>query len=354
MYDIAVIGAGPAGATLARLIGKKYKVLLIDRRELLNPGDSSWEKTCGGLIAPDAQQVLAQLGLGVPGKVLVGPQLFAVRTIDIHNNIERYYQRNYINIDRERFDSWLVSLLPSAVDLRCGALFKRYFTKNNWFNIEYKLKGKEYAEKAKYLVGADGAFSTIRRQIVPAFFQPKYIAVQEWFKTSKTQPYYSAIFDREITDFYSWTIPKEDCILVGSAIPVQGNLSRKYNLLKERLIKRGFELQGSIKKRGAFIQRPQNLKQIFLGNGNITLIGEAAGWISPTSAEGFSYAFQSAVALSKSIEQNPENIIQEYIKNTRKLRLNIIQKNIKLPFMYKQFLRKVVMKSGLLSMDIER
>ena len=113
-------------------------------------------------------------------------------------------------------------------------------------------------------------------------------------------------------------------------------------------------MQGSIKKRGAFIQRPQNIKQIFLGNGNITLIGEAAGWISPTSAEGFSYAFQSAVALSKSIEQRPENIIQEYIKNTRKLRLNIIQKNLKLPFMYKEFFRKVVMKSGLLSMDIER
>jgi len=32
MYDIAIIGAGPAGATLARLAGKNYKVLLIDKR----------------------------------------------------------------------------------------------------------------------------------------------------------------------------------------------------------------------------------------------------------------------------------------------------------------------------------
>jgi flavin-dependent dehydrogenase len=29
MYDIAIIGAGPAGATLARLIGDQYKVYAV-------------------------------------------------------------------------------------------------------------------------------------------------------------------------------------------------------------------------------------------------------------------------------------------------------------------------------------
>lgn len=32
MHDIAIIGAGPAGATLARLIAHRYKVLLVDKR----------------------------------------------------------------------------------------------------------------------------------------------------------------------------------------------------------------------------------------------------------------------------------------------------------------------------------
>jgi choline dehydrogenase-like flavoprotein len=36
MYDIVIIGSGPAGANLARLIGEKYKVLLIDKRDLEN------------------------------------------------------------------------------------------------------------------------------------------------------------------------------------------------------------------------------------------------------------------------------------------------------------------------------
>jgi len=37
MYDIVIIGGGPAGATLARLIGNKYKVLLLERRTFQEP-----------------------------------------------------------------------------------------------------------------------------------------------------------------------------------------------------------------------------------------------------------------------------------------------------------------------------
>ncbi|HZX45839.1 MAG TPA: NAD(P)-binding protein [Clostridia bacterium] len=140
MYDIAIIGAGPAGATLARLLGKDYKVLLLERRQLIKPAEGCFEKCCGGLIAPDAQQMLAKLGLGVPKEILVGPQLFTVRTIDIQNNIERYYQRHYINIDRERFDRWLVSLIPPAVDIRCGALFKGFSAEQETVRVVFRHK----------------------------------------------------------------------------------------------------------------------------------------------------------------------------------------------------------------------
>jgi geranylgeranyl reductase len=352
MYDIAIVGAGPAGATLARLVGKKYKVLLIDRRELLNPKKGSFEKCCGGLIAPDAQYMLARLGLGIPKETLVGPQLFTVRTIDMQNNIERYYQRHYINIDRERFDRWLVSLIPSTVDIRCGALFSKYDIEKENIKITFNYEGKEYTEEVKYLVGADGAFSTLRKQLAPNFLQKTYISIQEWFKVNCNQPFFSAIFDDEISDFYSWTIPKEDYLIVGAAITPRENVSQKFKLLKDKLVKHGFELQTSIKKNGAFILRPRNTKQVFIGSGNIILIGEAAGWISPTSAEGLSYALRSAVALSKSMQENSNNLIGEYFKNTKDLRANIRLKNLKAPFMYTQCLRKIVMKSGLLSMNI--
>ena len=77
-------------------------------------------KVCGGLLAPKAQKELARQGLGVPGDVVMGPQLFAVRTVDVLAKLERLYQRFYINVDREAFDRWLVSLVPQSVERAFG------------------------------------------------------------------------------------------------------------------------------------------------------------------------------------------------------------------------------------------
>ena len=72
MYNIAIIGAGPAGATLARLLADRYKVLLVDKRRLTTDSDGkSSVKCCGGLLAPDAQGMLSKMGLGLPKSVLV-------------------------------------------------------------------------------------------------------------------------------------------------------------------------------------------------------------------------------------------------------------------------------------------
>ncbi|HYF82420.1 MAG TPA: FAD-binding protein [Clostridia bacterium] len=355
MYDVIIVGAGPAGATLARLIGKRYKVLMLDKRQLIETSlRRTFEKCCGGLIAPDAQHMLATLGLGVPKDVLVGPQLFTVRTIDMQNSIERYYQRHYINVDREKFDQWMVSLIPDEVDIRCGCLFKRYEEEDDRFKVSYIQNGKEYVEYANMLVGADGASSVVRKQAFPAEAAPKlYTSIQEWLKFDNALPYFSSIFDSQITDFYSWTIPKEDCLLVGTAIPYGEDAWGKFNLLKEKMRNYNYKLGKSIKTKGAFIYRPVKLDQICTGRGRIALIGEAAGWISPSSAEGMSYSMRSALALAQSLESGLDDFIGNYKKNVASLKRNILVKNLKSPFMYNPIIRKAVMKSGLLSMEIK-
>ncbi len=352
MYDVAVIGSGPAGATLARLIGDSCKVLLIERRDLLERKEKTVAKLCGGLIAPDAQGMLGKLGLGVPREVLVGPQLFTVRTIDFQSKLERYYQRHYINIDREKFDALLVSLLPPSVDIRCGWFFKSFERTGTSIRLRLKHNGKEYIEETKLLVGADGAFSPVRRMLAPQIHQEKYLAIQEWFKVPKNLPYFSVIFDRTLTDFYAWTIPKEEYLLVGAALSPQGKPREKFNLLKEKLLRYGFELKEPVKRGAALIIRPRSPAQIYPGEGNIVLLGEAAGWISPTSAEGLSYALRSALALAQSLRENPRDCLQAYSRRSGKLKLNIVAKNFKAPFMYQPFLRRIVMGSGITAMKI--
>ena len=79
-YDVAVIGAGPAGAVFAAELAAAdpaRKILLIDG---IGQGKG---KVCGGLLAPDAQKVLPKLNLTLPNSVLADPQIFSVETVDL-------------------------------------------------------------------------------------------------------------------------------------------------------------------------------------------------------------------------------------------------------------------------------
>lgn len=352
VYDIAIIGSGPAGATLARLVGEKYSVAIIEKRNLKDPSESAeFPKCCGGLLAPDAQEMMSILGLGVPKDVLIGPQIFSVKTLDFDNELERYYQRHYINLDREKFDRWLVSLLPSSVKLECSSIFKSVEEEGNNFKINFVKKGKKRSLVSKIVIGADGAFSKVRRQAFPQIkMPPQYISIQEWFKIKEEMPAFYAIFDREVTDFYSWIIPEEDTFLLGTAVKPGNQAVEKYNVLKKKLAAHNIVCKNPVRKSGAYILRPESAKEIFTGNKRICLIGEAAGFISPSSAEGFSYAFKSAMYLAEALYKYPDSFEKHYENYCRSLKRNVVLKNIKSIAMYNPFLRKIIMKTGVLSL----
>ena len=359
MYDIAIIGGGPAGATLARMVGlglgKNFKVLLVDRRKLTEEVHvDHFGKCCGGLVAPDAQEMLAKMGLALPKSVLVGPQIFAVRTIDLGAELERYYQRFYINIDREKFDRWLISLLPDNVDVLDGCMFKTYETDGERYKLQLVHRGQVIERFAKVIVGADGAFSQVRKQAYGEKNWPKrYISIQKWYKSDKVLPFFGAIFDSEVTDFYSWIIPKEEHLILGAALEVGDDANQKFELMKSKLERFGYSFGEEVKKEGAFILRPQRVGQICTGQDRILLIGEAAGWISPSSSEGLSYAFRSAQALAEALKHGLVVLESRYRRNCQKLFVNILVKNAKSPAMYEPRLRRMILKSGVESLEIQ-
>jgi geranylgeranyl reductase len=351
MYDIAIIGAGPAGSTLARILGRDFKVAMVEKRDLLSNGIAQ-EKCCGGLLAPDAQKMLAKLSLGLPMQILSSPQLFSVRAIDLDNHIERYYQRHYINMDRKKFDSWLITLIPHDVDLFFGHSLRYLENTGDRYSLRLNTKKASRSIKAKIVVGADGANSKVRSVISKTEPHPRrYVAIQEWHHI-KTQPeacFYS-IFDSQITDFYSWIIQKENSLLLGSAVKPKDNVSEKFELLKKKMVPYGIDLTAPYKKNGTYLLRPQKLTSLNPGKEGIALIGEAAGFISPSSAEGLSYAMKSAVMLAESIKSGAGGFMEVYRKKIQKIRYNIILKNLKSHLMYHPVARRLIMKSGILSL----
>jgi len=101
------------------------------------------------------------------------------------------------------------------------------------------------------------------------------------------------------------------------------------------------------------VSRPSSPFAFALERDGAFLIGEAAGFISPSSLEGISYALDSARALAEAFVQNPASPALGYRRNTLKLRLKLTVKLIKCPFMYAPFLRRLVMKSGLNSIRVD-
>ena len=354
-YDITVIGGGPAGATLARLLAGKYRILLID---------NSRAKCCGGLLAPDAQKMIARLGLVLPDSVLEGPQLFSVLVHDFDNDLSRSYQRHYLNMNRESFDRWQRSLVPPNVD---RAIPGRYLhcepkTSGGCLTVHYQRDDVATSAATRVLVGADGAFSQVRRQFVPEHVdRAMYVAVQRWFEPGLASSSYGAIFDREITDYYSWTIPKGDRLIVGSAIPLKSRVRERFALLLGKLRKLGLPLDHEVLRESAQIVRPRSPRALCPAPPGslpldlpVVLLGEAAGWISPSSAEGISYALRSAVALADALLPGIAGFQRRYTRNLRSLYLDLVLKHLKRHAMDSSFLRKMILQTGLMAIDVRR
>lgn len=344
-YDFIVIGGGPAGSIFTKELAnnKKIKILLIDGQ------NTKSSKVCGGLLSPDAQKILLKLNLTLPTSVLDDPQIFDVMTIDLNKECNKFYQRHYLNMDRQKFDKWLLSLIPDNVTI-CNGRCIKIENSNDVKKITIKIDNNELTVIGKYIIGADGSNSIVKK----TFFKKnisKYVAIQQYFINNNNYfPPYSCIFDSVTSPSCSWTIKKGNYLIYGGAFDKK-NCHNQFEIQKKRFEKYiGYSLGTPIKTESCFVTSPRKITDFTFGNNNIFLIGEAAGFISSSSFEGISYAMLSGKILADCfIKYTNNNILKKYKKKCLSMCLKLYCKILKRKILFNQFLRFIIMKSGIKS-----
>ena len=346
-YDIIVVGAGPAGANFARLVAAtEARILVID-------GSDGHDKVCGGLLSPDAQYTLARYDIPLPRDVLVNPQLFSVRTVDLGTGLTRYYRRSYLNVDRKRLDDFFRAQIPATVELRSGRCEEICRTADGFALM---VCGKSLT--CRYLVGADGASSIVRRSLFGQKKIHRYTAIQQWFSAQDVNPYYSCLFDSSTSSGCSWIFFKDGALIFGGAFDTHGARDA-FESQKRKLITHGLVseqvLNTPIRTEACTVFRPRPGRGPYHGENGCFLIGEAAGFISPSSFEGISYALRSGEALADAFIEHAETktILRAYRRNTKDLTRKITLRYLKRPFMYHPLLRRVVLHSGISALHIK-
>lgn len=350
LYDVAIIGAGPAGATLARRLAEacpEAKLLVVDAQAVGRP------KVCGGLLSEDAQELLARMGMTLPSSILADTQVFSVETIDLVSGLSVSYTRNYLNMDRLAFDRYLVSLIPERVDIIDGKCTAIEATEDG-YGITVYANGEHSVYSARQIVGADGASSLVRR----TFFKRKifrYVSIQEWFENpDESLPPYSCIFDKKTSDSCSWTIRKGKHYIFGGAFARQGCRAAFEEQKKRLEAYLGKSLGTPVRIEACRVCSPRSGRDILTGMPGVHLIGEAAGLISASSFEGISSAIMSGKLLADAFRDaalDPDRTAKLYRRYTRSLRRKMTLKIPKMRVLTSPTLRYLIMKSGVTSIE---
>jgi len=176
VYDIAIVGGGPAGATCAALCAAGgRRVLLLERSRFPR------EKVCGDCLNPLAWPVLEQLGLekrilSCPHTVLEGVRFIALDGTSVRVPFPQSALPE-LGLTRSILDNLILARAREAgTDVFEDTPLKKVSrTPRGW-----RLECDAGVFEAEQLVAADGRNSTVARQlgILPAPLSDERVAVQ--------------------------------------------------------------------------------------------------------------------------------------------------------------------------------
>ncbi len=285
-FDVAIVGAGPAGSTTAyRLARAGARVLLIDKARF--PRD----KPCGGGLTLRAVKELP---------FDVSPVVEDVVTrVECRLNYGRSFVRGSRELclmtQRRRLDHFLVErAVEAGVEFRDG------------------IRVDPADLDASFVVGADGANGTTARSLGLGGEIVNGVALEG--NVSHARVNKKEYAGRMVLEFgvvpggYGWVFPKGDHVNVGvGGWGSIGPRAREY--LRTLCEQRGIDPDAVTEIRGHRL--PMRRPGTRLARANALLVGDAAGLVDPVSGDGMYEAFVSARLATEAIT----DVLEEKARN---------------------------------------
>ena len=289
-YDAIVVGAGPAGSTVAyRLATAGASVLLLDRAAF--PRD----KPCGGGVTLRAAR-LVPFPIDPVVEDVVG-------RVELRLRYTRGYERGdgrplILMTRRRRLDHFLAERAASAgVEFRDGA--RASGVETGRAGVTVVVDGERISGRT--LIGADGVNGVVARAVELGGNRAVGVALEANVPYERIRGRYRgrAVLELGILPGgYGWVFPKDDHVNIGvggwerEAPRLRGELAR---LCGEHSVSVGdlADLRG--------YRLPCRLPDSRLSRGRVLLVGDAAGLIDPLTGDGMYEAFLSAKLAAEAV-----------------------------------------------------
>ncbi len=312
MYDVIVIGAGPCGSTAARTLSNNgLKVLLLEKCKLPR------YKSCSGiLIEKSIRFIENHFGCSVPTAVTCTPIDNRGMIFTDDSGREYRFESRGLNIWRDKFDYWLLSLAGKAgteIKDECSVTF---INETNGI-VEVSVNGT--TEQAKYVIDCSGAVGIGKKE-------PRNVITYQTYNQGKINldpHYFYAYLQPELSGYDAWFNVKDEMIVLGVASAEQREIQKFYEAFEAYMREKyGLSINKTLKEDKWIIRSITPPFDIDYGTGGILKAGENAGFLNPMG-EGISCAMESGFSAALAIISdfnNKNSVIERYKCNVSETR----------------------------------